>query len=93
LTERQEAFLLSQSICMPFMLKCPISHIQSLEISTESCYRRDARMKERRGGAGACPRGVAEFTKTVAEFTKSSLAGQKGLQVLMILFIFVAIIY
>jgi hypothetical protein len=36
---------------------------------------------------------VAEFTKTVAEFTKSSLAGQKGLQVLMILFIFVAIIY
>jgi hypothetical protein len=43
--------------------------------------------------AGACPRGVAEFTKTVAEFTKSSLAGQKGLQVLMILFIFVAIIY
>ena len=27
------------------------------------------------------PRGVAEFTKTVAEFTKSSLAGQKLLQV------------
>ena len=32
---------------MPFMLKCPISHIQSLEISTESCYRRDARMFSR----------------------------------------------
>ena len=47
-------------------------------------------MKERQGGAGARPRGVAEFTKTVAEFTKSSLAGQKGLQVLMILIIFVA---
>ena len=23
------------------------------------------------GGPGACPRGVAEFTKTVAEFTKA----------------------
>jgi hypothetical protein len=33
---------------------------------------------------------VAEFTKTVAEFTKSSLSGQKGLQVSKILFIFVA---
>jgi hypothetical protein len=49
-------------------------------------------MKERRGGAGACPRGVAEFTKTVAEFTKSSLAGKKSLQVSKILFIFVAIL-
>ena len=29
-------FLLSQSICIPFMLKCPIFHIQCLEISTES---------------------------------------------------------
>ena len=28
----------------------------------------------------ARPRGVAEFTKTVAKFTKSSLAGQKPLQ-------------
>ena len=35
------------------------------------------------------PRGVAEFTKTVAEFTKSSLAGKKLLQVLMIFLIFV----
>jgi hypothetical protein len=33
---------------------------------------------------------VAEFTISVAEFTKSSLAGQKGLQVLMIFIIFVA---
>jgi hypothetical protein len=31
---------------------------------------------------------VAEFTKTVAEFTKSSLASQKALQVLMIFLIF-----
>ena len=36
------------------------------------------------------PRGVAEFTKTVAEFTKSSLAGQKLLQEWKI-FIIVAI--
>jgi hypothetical protein len=40
--------------------------------------------------AGACPRRVAEFTKSVAEFTKSSLAGQKSLQVSKILLIFVA---
>jgi hypothetical protein len=33
---------------------------------------------------------VAEFTKTVAEFTKYALSGQKGLQVSKILFIFVA---
>jgi hypothetical protein len=33
---------------------------------------------------------VAEFTKTVAEFTKSSLAGKKLLQVSKILLIFVA---
>jgi hypothetical protein len=32
---------------------------------------------------------VAEFTKTVAEFTKSSLAGKKLLQVSKILLIFV----
>jgi hypothetical protein len=32
---------------------------------------------------------VAEFTKTVAEFTKSALAGQKSLQVLMFFLIFV----
>lgn len=38
---------------------------------------------------GACPRGVAEFTKTVAEFTKNALAGQKLLQVSKILLIFV----
>jgi hypothetical protein len=37
-----------------------------------------------------CPRRVAEFTKTVAKFTKSSLAGQKLLQLSKILFIFVA---
>jgi hypothetical protein len=33
---------------------------------------------------------VAEFTKTVAEFTKSSLAGQKLMQLSKILFKFVA---
>jgi hypothetical protein len=33
---------------------------------------------------------VAEFTKTVAKFTKSSLAGQKALQVSMFFLIFVA---
>jgi len=51
------------------------------------------------GAAGACPRRVAEFTKTVAEFTKavakftkSSLAGQKSLQVSKIFIIFVAIL-
>jgi hypothetical protein len=33
---------------------------------------------------------VAEFTKTVAEFTKYALAGQKALQVLMFFLIFVA---
>ena len=38
------------------------------------------------------PRGVAEFTKTVAKFTKSSLLGQKSLQVSKILLIFVAIL-
>ena len=38
----------------------------------------------------ARPRGVAEFTISVAEFTKSSLAGQKLLQVSKILLIFVA---
>jgi hypothetical protein len=42
------------------------------------------------GALMARPRGVAEFTKTVAEFTKSSLAGQKSLQVSKILLIFVA---
>jgi len=49
---------------------------------------------EKRTGWGfeARPRGVAEFTKTVAEFTKSSLAGQKLLQVSKILLIFVAIL-
>jgi len=38
----------------------------------------------------ARPRGVAEFTISVAEFTKSSLSGQKLLQVSKILLIFVA---
>jgi len=38
------------------------------------------------------PRGVAEFTKTVAEFTKSSLAGQKSLQVSKIFIIFATIL-
>ena len=40
-------------------------------------------------GGARRPRRVAEFTKTVAEFTKSSLAGQKSLQVSKILLIFV----
>jgi len=35
---------------------------------------------------------VAEFTKTVAEFTKSSLAGQKSLQVSKIFIIFATIL-
>ena len=42
MADGQEVFLLSQHIGMLLMLKCPIFHIQILEISTESCYRRDA---------------------------------------------------
>ena len=42
--------LLSQSICILLMLKCSIFHIQSLEISTESCvhYTFDVRQRSER---------------------------------------------
>ena len=33
----------------PYLLKCPIFSMQNLEINTESCYQRDARMRAEHG--------------------------------------------